>query len=137
MCIRDSYFSYDLMRAAAMLLIVFYHMNCEWSARLMESPLVVTKIGAQGYIGWQGVSLFILVSGAAQCISCLLYKSYQAEGIYFTRYFRIDWNQTKLPVAQIHLWTGGEENEMSLIHIFIVLLIMNLGWVMNASFEVP
>ena len=22
--------------------------------------------------------------------------------------FRIDWNQTKLPVAQIHLWTGGE-----------------------------
>ena len=59
----------DLMRAAAMLLIVFYHMNCEWSARLMESSLVVTKIGAQGYLGWQGVSLFILVSGAAQCIS--------------------------------------------------------------------
>ena len=55
--------------AAAMLLIVFYHMNCEWSARLMESPLVVTKIGTQGYLGWQGVSLFILVSGAAQCIS--------------------------------------------------------------------
>lgn len=38
-------------------------------------------------------------------------ECYQAEGIYFTRYFRIDWNQTKLPVAQIHLWTGGEENE--------------------------
>ena len=56
------------MRSAAMLLIVFYHMNCEWSARLMESPLVVTKIGNQGYLGWQGVSLFILVSGAAQCI---------------------------------------------------------------------
>lgn len=35
----------------------------------MESPFVVTKIGAQGYLGWQGVSLFILVSGAAQCIS--------------------------------------------------------------------
>ena len=66
---KKRYFSYDLMRAAAMLLIVFYHMNCEWSARLMESPLVVTKIGAQGYLGWQGVSLFILVSGAAQCIS--------------------------------------------------------------------
>lgn len=52
---KKRYFSYDLMRAAAMLLIVFYHMNCEWSARLMESPLVVTKIGAQGYLGWQGV----------------------------------------------------------------------------------
>lgn len=38
-------------------------------------------------------------------------ECYQAEGIYFTRYFRIDWNQTKLPVAQIHLWTGGEGNE--------------------------
>ena len=38
-------------------------------------------------------------------------ECYQAEGISFTRYFRIDWNQTKLPVAQIHLWTGGEENE--------------------------
>lgn len=38
-------------------------------------------------------------------------ECYQAEEIYFTRYFRIDWNQTKLPVAQIHLWTGGEENE--------------------------
>ena len=38
-------------------------------------------------------------------------ECYQAEGIYCTRYFRIDWNQTKLPVAQIHLWTGGEENE--------------------------
>lgn len=38
-------------------------------------------------------------------------ECYQAEGIYFTRYFRIDWNQAKLPVAQIHLWTGGEENE--------------------------
>lgn len=38
-------------------------------------------------------------------------ECYQAEGIYFTRYFRIDWNQTKLPVTQIHLWTGGEENE--------------------------
>ena len=38
-------------------------------------------------------------------------ECYQAEGIYFTRYFRIDWNQTKQPVAQIHLWTGGEENE--------------------------
>lgn len=38
-------------------------------------------------------------------------ECYQAEGIYFTRYFRIDWNQIKLPVAQIHLWTGGEENE--------------------------
>lgn len=38
-------------------------------------------------------------------------ECYQAEGIYFTRYFRIDWNQTKLPVAQIHLWTGGEDNE--------------------------
>lgn len=47
---KKRYFSYDLMRAAAMLLIVFYHMNCEWSARLMESPLVVTKIGAQGGI---------------------------------------------------------------------------------------
>ena len=66
---KKRYFAYDLMRAAAMLLIVFYHMNCEWSARLMESSLVVTKIGAQGYLGWQGVSLFILVSGAAQCIS--------------------------------------------------------------------
>ena len=66
---KKRYFAYDLMRATAMLLIVFYHMNCEWSARLMESPLVVTKIGAQGYLGWQGVSLFILVSGAAQCIS--------------------------------------------------------------------
>ena len=66
---KKRYFAYDLMRAAAMLLIVFYHMNCEWSARLMGSPLVVTKIGAQGYLGWQGVSLFILVSGAAQCIS--------------------------------------------------------------------
>lgn len=66
---KKRYFAYDLMRAAAMLLIVFYHMNCEWSARLMESPLVVTKIGNQGYLGWQGVSLFILVSGAAQCIS--------------------------------------------------------------------
>ena len=66
---KKRYFAYDLMRAAAMLLIVFYHMNCEWSARLMDSPLVVTKIGAQGYLGWQGVSLFILVSGAAQCIS--------------------------------------------------------------------
>ena len=66
---KKRYFAYDLMRAAAMLLIVFYHMNCEWSARLMESPLVVTKIGMQGYLGWQGVSLFILVSGAAQCIS--------------------------------------------------------------------
>ena len=60
---KKRYFAYDLMR------IVFYHMNCEWSARLMESSLVVTKIGAQGYLGWQGVSLFILVSGAAQCIS--------------------------------------------------------------------
>ena len=40
---KKRYFSYDLMRAAAMLLIVFYHMNCERSARLMESPLVVTK----------------------------------------------------------------------------------------------
>ena len=38
-------------------------------------------------------------------------QCYQAERIYFTRYPRIDWNQTKLPVAQIHLWTGGEENE--------------------------
>lgn len=66
---KKRYFAYDLMRAAAMILIVFYHMNCEWSARLMDSPLVVTKIGAQGYLGWQGVSLFILVSGAAQCIS--------------------------------------------------------------------
>ena len=66
---KKRYFAYDLMRTAAMLLIVFYHMNYEWSARLMESPLVVTKIGAQGYLGWQGVSLFILVSGAAQCIS--------------------------------------------------------------------
>ena len=37
---KKRYFAYDLMRAAAMLLIVFYHMNCEWSARLMESPLV-------------------------------------------------------------------------------------------------
>ena len=43
---KKRYFAYDLMRAAAMLLIVFYHMNCEWSARLMESSLVVTKIGA-------------------------------------------------------------------------------------------
>ena len=66
---KKRYFAYDLMRAAAMLLIVFYHMNCEWSARLMDSSLVVTKIGVQGYLGWQGVSLFILVSGAAQCIS--------------------------------------------------------------------
>ncbi len=40
---KKRYFAYDLMRSAAMLLIVFYHMNCEWSARLMESPLVVTK----------------------------------------------------------------------------------------------
>ena len=48
---KKRYFAYDLMRATAMLLIVFYHMNCEWSARLMESPLVVTKIGAQGYLG--------------------------------------------------------------------------------------
>ena len=39
---KKRYFAYDLMRATAMLLIVFYHMNCEWSARLMESPLVVT-----------------------------------------------------------------------------------------------
>ena len=30
---KKRYFAYDLMRAAAMLLIVFYHMNCEWSAR--------------------------------------------------------------------------------------------------------
>ena len=44
---KKRYFAYDLMRTAAMLLIVFYHMNCEWSARLMESSLVVTKIGAQ------------------------------------------------------------------------------------------
>lgn len=41
---KKRYFAYDLMRAAAMLLIVFYHMNCEWSARLMDSSLVVTKI---------------------------------------------------------------------------------------------
>lgn len=76
---KKRYFEFDLMRAVAMLLIVFYHMNCEWSARLMESPLVVTKIGNQGYLGWQGVSLFILVSGAAQCISyerCKNLKTY-------------------------------------------------------------
>ena len=35
---KKRYFAYDLMRAAAMLLIVFYHMNCEWSARLMDIP---------------------------------------------------------------------------------------------------
>ena len=40
-----------------------------------------------------------------------LQRVLSGRGIYFTRYFRIDWNQTKLPVAQIHLWTGGEENE--------------------------
>ena len=76
---KKRYFAYDLMRAIAMLLIVFYHMNCEWSARQMDSLLVVTKIGAQGYLGWQGVSLFILVSGAAQCISyerCSNLKTY-------------------------------------------------------------
>ena len=81
---KKRYFAYDLMRAAAMLLIVFYHMNCEWSARLMESSLVVTKIGAQGYLGWQGVSLFILVSGAAQCISyerCSDLKTYYKKAL--------------------------------------------------------
>ena len=36
---KKRYFAYDLMRTAAMLLIVFYHMNCEWSARLMEARL--------------------------------------------------------------------------------------------------
>ena len=61
---KKRYFAYDLMRSAAMLLIVFYHMNCEWSARLMESPLVVTKIGNQGYLGWQG-SIVIY-----SCIRC-------------------------------------------------------------------
>ena len=32
--VKKHYFAYDLMRAVAMILTVFYHMNCEWSARL-------------------------------------------------------------------------------------------------------
>lgn len=60
---KKRYFTYDLMRAAAMLLIVFYHMNCEWSARLMESQLVVTKIGAG--ISWLAGSIVIY-----SCIRC-------------------------------------------------------------------
>ena len=62
---KKRYFAYDLMRAAAMLLIVFYHMNCEWSARLMESPLVVTKIGMQG-ISWLAGSV-VIYSGIRCC----------------------------------------------------------------------
>lgn len=54
---KKRYFAYDLMRATAMLLIVFYHMNCEWSARLMESPLVVTKIGAR--VSWLAGSVTV------------------------------------------------------------------------------
>lgn len=66
---KKRYFEYDLIRAAAMLLIVFYHMNMEWSTRSLGGIFAISKIGASGYLGWIGVSLFILISGAAQCIS--------------------------------------------------------------------
>lgn len=48
---KKRYFAYDLMRAAAMLLIVFYHMNCEWSARLMEKArLSLQRLAIKGIL---------------------------------------------------------------------------------------
>lgn len=63
------YIEYDLIRAVAMILIVLYHMNCEWMVRDITSPLLFVHIARNGNLGWQGVSLFILISGASQCIS--------------------------------------------------------------------
>lgn len=60
---KKRYFAYDLMRAAAMLLIVFYHMNCEWSARLMESSLVVTKLARKGILAGRSIVIY-------SCIRC-------------------------------------------------------------------
>ncbi len=36
---------------------------------------------------------------------------YQSQKMCVMRYFKLDWNTTKRPVKQIHLWAGGKENE--------------------------
>lgn len=36
---------------------------------------------------------------------------YQSQKMCVVRYFKLDWNATKRPVKQIHLWAGGKENE--------------------------
>lgn len=66
---KKRYIEYDLIRAAAMILIVLYHMNGECMSRNITSPLLFVNITRNGQLGWQGVSLFILISGASQCIS--------------------------------------------------------------------
>ena len=36
---------------------------------------------------------------------------YRTTGIYFLRYLKLEWTQTRKSVKQIHLWAGGKENE--------------------------
>ena len=36
---------------------------------------------------------------------------YQSQKMCVMRYFKLDWNKTKRPVKQIHLWAGGENEQ--------------------------
>lgn len=62
-------FSYDLIRFIGMAMVVLYHMNCELYVHNISSPLIVSRFGENLEIGQLGVSIFLILSGASQCIS--------------------------------------------------------------------
>lgn len=77
--------SYDLIRVVAMLLVVWFHMNVELIQAEITSPFLVTHAGRTLTLGQQGVVLFIMISGATQCIS---YEKQAALGRGLGQYYK-------------------------------------------------
>lgn len=77
--------SYDLIRVVAMLLVVWFHMNVELIQAEVTSPFLVTHAGRTLTLGQQGVVLFIMISGATQCIS---YEKQTASGAGLKKYYK-------------------------------------------------
>ena len=62
-------FAYDLIRVIALIMIVYYHMNVELLKSGSASPMIITMMGKNVNIGQVGAGVFLILSGAVQCIS--------------------------------------------------------------------